>query len=61
MEGDPRRFGRADGLDEQWRIVDQVIAHPPPVSLYYRGTWGPSDADRLAAPVGGWIEPVAPG
>ncbi len=61
MEGDPRRFGRADALEEQWRIVDPVVASPPPVSLYYRGTWGPSEADRLAADVGGWREPLAPG
>ena len=61
MEGNPRRFGRADALEEQWRIVDPVAANPPPVSLYYQGTWGPSDADRLAADVGGWAEPLAPG
>jgi glucose-6-phosphate 1-dehydrogenase len=61
MEGDPRRFGRADALEEQWRIVDPVISNPPPVNLYYKGTWGPSDADRLAADVGGWREPLAPG
>ncbi len=61
MEGDPRRFGRADALDEQWRIVERILANPPPVSLYYKGTWGPSEADRLAASVGGWHEPLAPG
>jgi glucose-6-phosphate 1-dehydrogenase len=60
MEGDPRRFGRADGLDEQWRIVEEVLEHSPPVSLYYRGTWGPSEADRLAGTVGGWHEPLPP-
>jgi len=61
MEGDPRRFGRADALEEQWRIVDPVLTNPPPVNLYYKGTWGTSDADRLAADVGGWREPLAPG
>jgi glucose-6-phosphate 1-dehydrogenase len=61
MEGDPRRFGRADALEEQWRIVDPVVSNPPPANLYYKGTWGPSDADRLAADVGGWREPLAPG
>ena len=61
MEGDPRRFGRADALEEQWRIVDPVVSDPPPANLYYKGTWGPSDADRLAADVGGWREPLAPG
>jgi glucose-6-phosphate 1-dehydrogenase len=61
MEGDPRRFGRADALEEQWRIVDPVAKNPPPVALYYKGTWGPSEAERLAADVGGWREPLAPG
>ena len=61
MEGDARRFGRADALEEQWRIVDDVITDPPPCSSYYQGTWGPSEADRLAADVGGWREPLAPG
>src|SRR4051812_23709334 len=61
MEGDPRRFGRADALEEQWRIVDPVVSNPPQANLYYKGTWGPSDADRLAADVGGWREPLAPG
>jgi glucose-6-phosphate 1-dehydrogenase len=58
MDGDQRRFGDAHGLDEQWRIVDDVVRQAPPASLYYRGTWGPSEADVLAADVGGWIEPV---
>jgi glucose-6-phosphate 1-dehydrogenase len=61
LEGDPRRFGRADALEEQWRIVDPVISNPPPANPYYKGTWGTSDADRLAADVGGWREPLAPG
>ena len=61
MEGDARRFGSADALEEQWRIVDQVVANPPPAHLYYKGTWGPSEADRLAASIGGWREPQGPG
>jgi glucose-6-phosphate 1-dehydrogenase len=58
MEGDPRRFGRADGLDEQWRIVESILDAPPPVNLYRAGSWGPSEADALAASAGGWIEPL---
>jgi glucose-6-phosphate 1-dehydrogenase len=61
MQGDMRRFGRADALEEQWRIVEPVLNNPPPASLYYKGTWGPSDADRLAAEIGGWREPLAAG
>ena len=59
MEGDHRRFGRADGVEEQWRIVDEVLTGAPPVQLYRAGTWGPAGAERLAAPVGGWVEPLA--
>ncbi|MGI8662811.1 MAG: glucose-6-phosphate dehydrogenase [Acidimicrobiales bacterium] len=58
MDGDARRFGRADALEEQWRIVDPVLADPPPARLYHKGTWGPSEADRLAGDVGGWTEPA---
>jgi glucose-6-phosphate 1-dehydrogenase len=61
MEGDHRRFGRADAIEEQWRICSDVLAAPPPVRLYYKGTWGPSEAERLAADLGGWKEPLAPG
>jgi glucose-6-phosphate 1-dehydrogenase len=59
MECDHRRFGRADGVQEQWRIVDRVLKDPPPVELYRPGTWGPPGAERLAAGVGGWVEPLA--
>jgi glucose-6-phosphate 1-dehydrogenase len=59
MEGDHRRFGRADSVEEQWRIVQSVLDAPPQSELYRRGTWGPSSADALAAPFGGWVEPLA--
>ena len=58
MVGDARRFGRADALDEQWRIFEEVIALPSPVVPYRKGTWGPAEADALAAAVGGWHEPL---
>jgi glucose-6-phosphate 1-dehydrogenase len=58
LEGDRRRFGRADSLDEQWRIVERVLADPPETVLYREGSSGPVEADRLAAPTGGWIDPL---
>ncbi len=61
IEGDHRRFGRSDGVEEQWRIVDTVVRDEPPVELYRRGTWGPSGADTLAAATGGWVEPLSEG
>ncbi|WP_334143638.1 glucose-6-phosphate dehydrogenase [Rhabdothermincola sp.] len=58
MEGDARRFGRADSVDEQWRIVDDLLKWPPRLRLYDPGTWGPPEAEALAAPFGGWHEPL---
>jgi glucose-6-phosphate 1-dehydrogenase len=61
MQGDHRRFGRADGVEEQWRIVQRILDDPPAVELYRRGTWGPVGAEPLAAGIGGWVEPLADG
>jgi glucose-6-phosphate 1-dehydrogenase len=58
VDGDHRRFGRADGVEEQWRIVEPVLESPPQVELYRKGTWGPAGADTLAAASGGWVEPL---
>ena len=41
MDGDARRFGREDSLDEQWRIVEQVLEHHDEIHLYAEGSWGP--------------------
>ena len=60
MDGDAQRFGRADALEQQWRIVSDVLDHHEAVHLYGAGTWGPAEADRLAADVGGWLEPSQP-
>jgi glucose-6-phosphate 1-dehydrogenase len=61
MVGDHLRFGRADGIEEQWRIVTPVLDDPPALELYRKGTWGPASAEALAAGVGGWVEPMAEG
>lgn len=61
LDGDHRRFGRADGVEEQWRIVQDVLDDPASIELYHRGTWGPSRAESVAASVGGWIEPEVGG
>jgi len=58
MTGDPRRFGRSDSVDEQWRIVDDALHWPPRLHLYDAGTWGPPEAEQLAAACGGWHEPL---
>ncbi|CAN5533706.1 glucose-6-phosphate dehydrogenase [soil metagenome] len=60
MDGDARRFGREDALDEQWRIVEPVLEDHEEVHLYAEHSMGPRQADRLAADVGGWIDPAPP-
>jgi glucose-6-phosphate 1-dehydrogenase len=59
VEGDRRRFGRADTLDEQWRIVEEVIRNPPETELYKEASWGPTEANRLAQDCGGWAVPTS--
>jgi glucose-6-phosphate 1-dehydrogenase len=61
MNGDRRRFGRSDIVDEQWRVVQHVLDHPSPVRLYEAGTWGPAEAVTLAAEHGGWDDPLPAG
>jgi glucose-6-phosphate 1-dehydrogenase len=58
MDGDHRRFARADAVEEAWRVVQPILDAPPKIHLYEEGTWGPSAADRLAEPWGGWHDPV---
>lgn len=58
MRGDARRFGRSDAVREQWRIVGDALQWPPRLHLYDPGTWGPPAAEALAAPYGGWHDPV---
>ena len=60
MDGDARRFGREDALEQQWRIVEPVLEHHEHVHLYDPGSMGPEEADRLAADIGGWIDPAPP-
>jgi glucose-6-phosphate 1-dehydrogenase len=59
MRGDATQFAREDCVEEAWRIVDPILGTQTPVFDYEPGTWGPSDADRLA-PAGGWRMPAAP-
>jgi glucose-6-phosphate 1-dehydrogenase len=57
MAGDATLFARQDVVEAAWAIVDPVIHGPSPMYDYDPGTWGPSEADALAADVGGWNTP----
>jgi glucose-6-phosphate 1-dehydrogenase len=56
VEGSPRRFAREDIVELTWRLVQPALDNPGPVHPYFRGEWGPAQADRI---LGGdsWYEP----
>jgi len=57
MAGDATLFARQDVVEAAWAIVDPVIHGPSPMYEYECGSWGPPQADRLVAEVGGWNTP----
>jgi glucose-6-phosphate 1-dehydrogenase len=57
MAGDATLFARQDVVEAAWAIVDPVIHGPSPMYDYEPGSWGPPQADRLVAEVGGWNTP----
>ena len=57
MEGDAILFAREDAVEAAWRVVDPILGNATPVYEYEPGTWGPAEADRLAADIGGWHDP----
>ncbi|MGZ4806849.1 MAG: glucose-6-phosphate dehydrogenase [Ilumatobacteraceae bacterium] len=47
MAGSPRRFAREDVVEQTWRIVQPALDNPGSVHPYFRGEWGPAQADRI--------------
>jgi glucose-6-phosphate 1-dehydrogenase len=59
MRGDASLFARQDVVEAAWAIVEPLLASPPPAPIEYTpGSWGPSEASRLVADVGGWNTPA---
>jgi glucose-6-phosphate 1-dehydrogenase len=57
MVGDATRFTRQDSIEETWRIIDPLLAHPPPTQPYAPGVWGPPAAAELLRGHGRWHGP----
>jgi len=57
MGGDATLFAREDGVEAAWAIVDQILGHASEVHAYAPGTWGPREAETMAAAHGGWYTP----
>jgi glucose-6-phosphate 1-dehydrogenase len=54
MRGDSLLFVREDAVEVSWAVVQQLLGNVSPTHPYRPGSWGPTEADRLAADVGGW-------
>jgi glucose-6-phosphate 1-dehydrogenase len=54
MDGDALLFTRQDAVEGAWEIVQPILGTDTPLYEYEPGTWGPREADRLTAEVGGW-------
>jgi glucose-6-phosphate 1-dehydrogenase len=58
MKGDALLFVRQDAVEAAWEIVNGVLDDVVPGHPYQPGTWGPEEANRLAADLGGWHNPL---
>jgi glucose-6-phosphate 1-dehydrogenase len=58
MHGDGTLFARQDGVEAAWAIVQPILSGEAPVHEYDCGSWGPVEAEHLAACVGGWQCPA---
>jgi glucose-6-phosphate 1-dehydrogenase len=58
IEGDPTLFARQDAVEAAWAVVQPILGNVTPVHEYEPGSWGPPQADTLAAETGGWHQPA---
>ena len=58
MAGDATLFARQDGVEAAWAIVQPILGNVTRVFEYEPGSWGPAEAERLAADVAGWHCPA---
>ncbi len=54
MEGDGTLFARQDGVEAAWTIVQPILGKATPAGEYEPGSWGPLEAAKLVANIGGW-------
>jgi glucose-6-phosphate 1-dehydrogenase len=57
LAGDSSLFAREDGVLEEWRIVDPVIAAGGDPEIYEPGSWGPAAADTILGNGARWRTP----
>ena len=58
MRGDGALFNREDAVEAAWRVIDPVLGNVTPVYEYEPNSWGPPEADAIAADIAGWHNPT---
>jgi glucose-6-phosphate 1-dehydrogenase len=59
MRGDNALFTSDECVEAAWAVVDQVLNHEGPVSIYEPGSWGPAEAAQVVSGAEGWHDPQA--
>jgi glucose-6-phosphate 1-dehydrogenase len=57
IAGHPRRFARQDVVEQTWRVVQPALDSTGPIHPYFRGSWGPAEADRILLGSDRWFAP----
>jgi glucose-6-phosphate 1-dehydrogenase len=58
MDGENLLFAREDGVEEAWRVLDDVLTHHDKAYPYKPHTWGPAQAEGLIHDPDGWHDPT---
>jgi glucose-6-phosphate 1-dehydrogenase len=58
LTGERWLFAQQNTVEAAWRVVDPVLGDVVPVQPYARGSWGPTEADRLLPEGGTWHDPA---
>lgn len=54
IRGDNALFTSDECVEAAWAVVDKVLAHERPVSMYEPGSWGPDAAAAIVSDDEGW-------
>ena len=46
-------------VEPTWNILHPLLREPSRLHPYPQGSWGPAQAERLGAAIGGWSNPLA--
>ncbi len=50
MLGNQALFTRSDGIERLWEVAAPLLAAPPPVESYVKGSWGPPSVGTIVSP-----------